>query len=93
MESAYEPVERGLTGLEVEPGVVVDSVHAVGIVECEEVEAGTEIDAACERGGEFDARPERAGPEADCPGAERLKLRGYRWCALGRDRANISSFG
>ena len=60
VESTNEPVQSGLTGLEVHPGVVVDSVHTVGIVECEEVEAGTEIDAACERGGDFDARPERA---------------------------------
>ena len=93
VEATDEPVQSGLTGLEVHPGVVVDSVHAVGIVECEEVEAGTEIDAACERSGHFDARSERAGPEAECPGAEWSEFRGYRWCALRGNRANICAFG
>jgi hypothetical protein len=79
--------------LEAQPGIVADSVDAEGIGECEEVEAGTEIDAAGKRGGDFDARPERAGSEADGIGAERPKFGGYRWCALGGNRANISAFG
>ena len=75
------------------PGGRVDSIDAEGIVECEEVEAGTEIDAACERGGDFDACPKRAGPEADRPGVERPKFRTYRWCASGWDRPDIAAFG
>ena len=79
--------------MEVQPGSVVDTVDAEGIVECEEVEAGTEIDAACERSSQFDPHPERAGSKADCIGAERPEFRGYRWCALSGNRTNISAFG
>ena len=93
VEPTYEPVQGGLTGLEVQPGSVVDSIDAEGIAECEEIEARTEIDAARKGGGEFDAHSQSAGPEADSPRAERPKLRGYRWCALGRNRANICFFG
>ena len=55
-----------------DPGIVADSVHVVGIGECEEVEAGTEIDAACKRGGDFYARAEGAGSEAPWPDLGRV---------------------
>ena len=79
--------------MEAQPGIVADSVDAEGIGEGEEVEAGTEINATGKRGGDFDARAEGAGSEADRVGAERPQFLEDGWCALGGNRANICAFG
>jgi len=73
--------------------MVVDPIHVVGIGEGEEVEAGAEIDTTGKRGGDFDARAEGAGSEADRLGAERPQHLEDVWCALSGNWANKCAFG
>ena len=92
VEPTQEPVHSSLAGLKAQPGIISDSIDAEGIGECEEVEAGTEIDSARKRSGDLDAHPEGAGPEADSIGAEWPEFLEYGWRALGGNRANICAF-
>ena len=51
-----KPIEGCSGGLQVESGIVIDSVNAEGVVKGEGIESGAEIEAVRYRGGEFDAR-------------------------------------